>query len=219
MEDKNKYSHPSYGMIRISRVQGHKSCYMSEDIDYGGYILLEVKQSYALRKDYYETDNLSSDLVLRLRLTYNQYSELISTINSSSGVPCTLEYITSNGNGKVEQYKPLPSEIDMFEINIDTEVNNIKQVLSNIEDKLDVITTRANLSKKDIKELSIEISKLNLAITDRLPFIVTMFKEYMGKFISKSKVQIGSWLEHKLYSMGLEKFTNDIKLFDKSKDD
>lgn len=89
--EREKMSHESYGQIRFSRINGHNRFYGSE-LEQDNYVELTVNKSECekdLSKDwYYDTGQL-----VRLRMTSNQFAELITSMNVGSGVPCTLEYI------------------------------------------------------------------------------------------------------------------------------
>ena len=99
--EEQNYTHESFGQIRFSRVNGDANFYGSE-LKQDHYISMEVHGSEMNRtdsKDWY----FPRSLKLRLRMSSGQFSELITSLNNGSGVPCTLEYF----NGvKVEK---LPS--------------------------------------------------------------------------------------------------------------
>ena len=86
------YQHESYGQISFSRVNGIGTKFYGSELPQDNFISMEIHHS-ELSRDittdrYYNT----GPLITRLRMSSNQFSELITSLNYRSGVPCTLEF-------------------------------------------------------------------------------------------------------------------------------
>jgi hypothetical protein len=93
-----RFSHESYGQIQFNRVTGTANFYGSE-LTQQHYISMEVHNSEIVR-DITQDRYFNLNQILRIRLTSGQFSELITSMNNGSGVPCTIERI---GNKKVDK--------------------------------------------------------------------------------------------------------------------
>ena len=108
MRGEETKKHPSYGLIRFSRIQGHQH-FFGSDSRPDSYIELTVSECEH-NQDLVQSWYFPRKELVSLRLTNNQFAELITSLNMGSGVPCTLEFI--KGEGKIEQEKEKEYKVD-----------------------------------------------------------------------------------------------------------
>jgi len=93
--EEEKITHESFGQISFSRCQSNGTEFYGSELKQDHYIQMEVSQSEinrTLTQDWY----FPNKTIFKLRLSSNQFSEMITSMNRGAGVPCTLEYL----NGK-----------------------------------------------------------------------------------------------------------------------
>ena len=95
---KDYQSHPSYGMVSISRCQSSGTVLHGSDIPHNSIISIEIAKG-AVARDLNRNWHVRDGEIIRIDLSPVQYAELISNMNTQ-GVPCTLKWI--KGQGTIE---------------------------------------------------------------------------------------------------------------------
>lgn len=207
-----KYNHPSYGLIQFNKITGSRDCFMS-DVNLGGFIQLTVKKTQ-LNRDLYRYWTFPKEEVLRLRLSYHQFAELITNMNNGCGIPCTLEFIT--GEGQVERYEAPPDERTQFEeelkIKLDTTLTKLKELTKQVA----ALHEKGKANKIELTQLSNLISKVGIELNSNIPFVEESFKEALDQRVANAKVETSAWIENKLVNMGLEQLKDQVKLMEGS---
>ena len=209
-----KYNHPSYGLIKFNKVTGSQSCFMS-DVNLGGYISLTVKKSQ-LNRNFSEYWVFPQEEVLRLRLSYHQFAELITNLNNGVGIPCTLEWIA--GEGKVEKYEAPPDERTQFETELKDKLNNALCKLKELNTQIAELKNKGKANKGELIQLSGLINSVSTELKSNIPFVEQLFQEALDQRVANVKVETSAWIENKLINMCLEQLKDQIKLLEKSND-
>jgi hypothetical protein len=209
-----KYNHPSYGVVQFNKVNGSPGCFMS-NVNLGGYISLIVNKAQLNR-------NLSSYLVfpkeevLRLRLSYHQFAELITNMNKGCGIPCTLEWL--NKEGQVERYEAPPDERTQFETELKDTLTNTLSKLEELTKQVDKLKEKGKASKTELTELGNLIGSVSSKLTSNIPFVEQSFQEALDQRVANVKVETSAWIENKLINMGLEQLKDQVELIESSND-
>ena len=207
-----QYNHPSYGLIQFNRVTGSQSCFMS-DVNLGRYISLTVKKA-ELNRDLSRYWVFPKEEVLRLRLSHHQFAELITNMNNSVGIPCTLEYL--NGEGKLESYKAPPDERTQFETELKDKLVNTLSKLRELTKQVAELKEKGKANKGELTELSKLIGSVSTELTSNIPFVEQSFQEALDQRVANVKVETSAWIENKLVNMGLEQLKDQVKLIEGS---
>lgn len=204
MIDSREYTHPSYGLVSLSRVQANKSnCFMADGLEVGGYINMRVSTARMSRR--LSEYSLHPDkTVLSLRLSYHQFAELITNFNNGSGTACTLEWITPAGAGEVEEYVSPPSVRTEFEVDLKKELDNANQTLKELKNTIAKLEEKGKASKAELKQASELVSRVERQLFDRTSYIEKRFGEALDNATSSSKAEITAWMDAQLSRMGLE---------------
>ena len=201
MKKKEIIKHPSYGMIRFSRVNGHSNFYGSE-LEQDNYITLTIKGSYLERdlvnERYCEEHR---DNKLSLRMTAGQFSELITSLNIGSGVPCTLEYV--NGE-KVETLEKVESRKEFVHKKFKEEMLEFSATIKEKQSEAIELVKKKTLSKKDVLKLYHNLQYLTQEIDSNIPFFLKCFQEYMEKIVNEAKLEVELHKVNTLNALGLQ---------------
>lgn len=206
--ERERLSHPSFGMIGFSRVQGSAHFYGSE-LEQDHYISCEIKTSTketGLSSEYYYGDQL----VVRLRMTSGQFSEMITSMNKGCGVPCTLEFVQGSveklpelENRKKAIHRKFKERMGEFAKSIEGASTNIKQTVK-----------KKSLSVKDVTDIVMSVDHLTQEIKSNIPFFLECFQEDMDKVVKEAKMEIENAIQHKINVLGLEALHNQNKLLE-----
>lgn len=194
--DETRVTHPAFGQITVSRIQGRRALYGS-DFEHNTYVRITIYRSELnrhLSRDWpHQREQLMS-----VDMSEAQWATFVSSFGQGSGVQCTLERF--NGEGipefplrdegqeyKVEQDKALTAALD-----------NLLELRATIEANVQGLTKvkQAEL----LKNVNMSIRKL----TDSMPFIAKSYAEHMEERVEKAKIEIHAYLGESVRRAGLE---------------
>ena len=215
-DEEERYTHPAFGQISFCRVTGHGRFYGSE-LRQDHYIEMRVNHSEMERSltsdHYYERDR-----VLTLRMTANQFSEMITNMNAS-GVPCTLTQICG------EKVPELPDAENKKEFTHRVFADRMKEFAVTLKGKqalVKTISAKKTLSAEDQRQLNWAMDWITQETTKNIPFFMECFQETMDKVVVEAKTEVESAIMHKITTLGLTALHEQNKLFEigeKSKGD
>lgn len=205
------HRHPAFGLIRFSRISGGDKSFFGSDLKQDHCIQLEVVQAEVnrtLRKEWYgENYSDKNRNVLRLKMTSNQFSELITSLNMGSGVPCTLEYV--NGE-KVEAIEQVENRKEFVHRSFEERMKDFAKRFSTEEVEVKKLIEKKTLTKEDQSKLKFLFDSVKAEITSNIPFFMKCFQETSDKIVVEAKQEIENSILHKVTSMGLEAFKNSL---------
>lgn len=209
-EDKT-FKHPAFGQISFSRIIGRNRFYGS-DLVQDNYIEMRVHQSELIRNLTDDRHHTTSH-VLTVRLTGNQFSELITSMNIGDGVPCTIERISGVS----------VQELDHFETRKDVVHNEFKNRMKDMADRMTNyggeikdILKKQTISKKDREELNKMYDSFFTEMRSNIPFFLECFQENMDKVVKEAKMEIEAGILNRVTQLGLAELQNQNKLLENS---
>ncbi len=211
--EEEKNTHESYGQIHFSRTQGRENFYGSE-LPQEHYITMEVSNSEIIRSlscDRYHTTGLP---LIKIRLSSGQFSELITSMNSGSGVPCTIERLVGK---KVADLPQQESRKEFVHREFQERMKMFAKTIKEKQARAAELVKKKSLSKEDIRELTIHLDWLSQEITSNIPFFAEQFQETMDKVVFEAKTEVENAIQHKISVMGLEALHSENKLLNDGK--
>ena len=190
----SRFSHPSYGLIHFSRSSGSSHCFMSE-FSTDTYITLTIRRS-ELQRNLSQSWLSPKELLVKVRLSHHQFAELITSLNSGVGTPCTLEWI--KGDGPLPPFSPPPTSSSLFESEFDSQLSESLDLLSQLSDSLVSLQSQPRISKKDISPLISLVSSVHRLLSENIPFISSSFKNDISSKLNQAKVDLSAWLSSHL---------------------
>jgi len=208
MKDEEVYKHPSYGQIRFSRVQGRNRFYGSE-LTQDHYITMEISKSElhrSLSREWYFGSNKN---ILQLRMTSTQFAELITSLNTGGGVPCTLEYIMKE---KIDPLPELENRKEFIHRKFEDAMKELADKMKKDSARVKELTAKKTLSKADQDELKWMVDKIHQEVTSNIPFYAKCFQETMDEIVVEAKSEVESAIQHKITTLGLSELHKQNKL-------
>ena len=209
-KDEEIETHPAYGQIAISRVQGNCNLYGSGIKNHGGFMTLKVYSSerhHHLNKDWYSTRKL----LLEINLSQAQYATLITTPNIGEGVPCTITY----HNGEMK-----PAINDVAETEAEKIVTVFKREQEDFVRELEEEARRcaAILDKKgpilvgERQALREMVVRTMERVKDNRPFVVEQFQRAAERTVTAAKGEVEAYTMTALAKLGLTKLSELVAL-------
>ena len=197
--ESEKLSHKSFGQIQFNRVSGHAEFYGSE-LTQDHYINLEISESHVYRtleKDRYRV----GDPIVRVRMTAGQFAELITSLNTGTGVPCTIEAVGTTKTPKI--LKQTSRKEYVHETFRERMEEFAKQIVDNNARAKEIIAKKT-LTKDDQLVLSRQLDAIVSEIADSIPYYVKCFQEATDKVTHEAKLEVENAIQHKLTMLGMQ---------------
>ena len=198
-DSSQKYSHSSYGLIRFSRFQGRSEFFGVEPVLDGGIsmVVSSAKVDHHLGQDWFFADKQ----LLEIRMSTFQFSELITSLNMGSGVPCTLEYVAGQ---EIEKYQPMPPVREKHDTNLSESTQEISDRISKLEEQLQTLLEKGKAGKKDLENLRSATDGIRQQVESNLPFVVKCFSEEMDSQVNRAKIEFSAYVDQQIISHGLQ---------------
>jgi len=202
-EDEKEYTHPSYGMIGLSRCSG-KAKLFGSSVDHQHYILLTICRAKMVRS--HNNDHFyAGKEVFQVNMSPLQLSELLTGMNMGHGVPCTLARMPIGG--KYEMVDP-PDDVGTTS---ETYIGEFKDRLAKLVReaealavKADEVAEKATANKTERREIAHRISHVIQEIKSNLPFVLEQYVEQIEKVTCQAKAEIESFQQLARLSAGAQ---------------
>ena len=197
--------HESYGMAGFHRTTSNVGVALyGSSIKHHHIVSLVISTSRIKREPGY-TMYLGRDELIRVDFSPTQYTDLITSMNMGSGVPCTI----TRFNGKGIEECP-------FEDQRETYRTEFKQMCTNFGEsrtkenlaKLQQILEKKTISQTDRKTIMEMVTSCLSTIINGLPFLHSQFDEAMDKSINEAKGEIEAFVNERVTSLGIKSINN-----------
>lgn len=193
-------SHPSYGMIGISRVTGSDNSLFGSSIKHGTVIRIRIRPAHYKRDLCNDRHYSKEKSIVEVDLSPTQFAEFITSMNMGEGVPCTIRQL----NGQSGPAPKFQSKREQF-------VDEFKEHTDRVEDKLDdllgfaqTLKDKASVSKADRQQLLNMINQVRQDIRADLPFVADQFNEQMEKTVHEAKGEFEAFIAQRVQEVGLD---------------
>lgn len=209
-----KMTHPSFGMISVSRVSGRTNLFGS-DFEHQNYVVITINDA-DLHRDLSRDWVFPRKQVIEVAMSEAQWATFVSSFNSG-GVPCTQTWTREQG---ILPRLPKPkSRTGIFKREIE---DDLVEALSALDDLSAAIAAgTSGISKKKQDALNCHIRTARSKLTSAIPFVVEQFNEHMEEGIEKAKVEIHSYANQLFQRAGVEALAGqspvDMAIEDKTK--
>ncbi len=212
MKNDKVTSHPSFGGIRLSRVQSTGAPLFGSATLHSHYVMLDL----------YEADSLDSELtghhaypkrqIASVALSESQFAEFISSWNIGEPTPCTLMRRPDTDFKLTSHQAPMPekSHRETFEDVIDQGVKSVQDEINKWADEIEAMT-KGRLTKKDAERMRVVLSCLRQNPEASLRFAHDRLNEGMEKMAARAKLEIEAAGRALLGRLGLNKAGDEVK--------
>jgi hypothetical protein len=206
-----KTSHPSYGLIGVSRVSGHVSLFAS-GVTHQHFIAIRIKEADRLLDGMHEMIHGRSELC-EVYMSESQFAQMITSMNVSDGAPCTIRYCKGDKPYEGERFgRPMPPEpahvLEPFRVEADSRVAGLSEILRRAQ--VQVSELREGVSrptKANLKTLADELNHLERDLTANLDYIHKSLMERLEKEVVNAKTEFEAYVNNRLQERGLMNLT------------
>jgi hypothetical protein len=199
-DEREKIEHSAFGQIVFSRVSGNGTAFYGSQVAQSHFIMMDVRESTlerTLSRDWY----FGGKILLRLRMTSNQFAEMITSLNQGDGVPCTLEHVHEKKiepfNGEQETKNRATHR--QFKERLQEFATTLKEKQAWAKE----LVKKKSLSKDDQFQLNLHLEWMTGEIERNMPYFMECFQETMDAVVLEAKTEAENAIQHKLTSLGL----------------
>jgi hypothetical protein len=215
-KEKETYKHPSFGQIKFSRCNGGNQGFYGSELPQDHYITMEVKNSEIqrdLRRDWHFAYSLP---LIEIRMTASQFSEMLTSLNHGSGVPCTIEMVNMK---PIEKYPQPESRKEFVHRKFKDRMTEFAKTLKIKQNRVKELTAKKTLSKADQEELNRTVEWLTTEVASNIPFFAECFQETMDEIVVDAKAEVENAIQHKITTLGLTELHKQNGLLGDKKQD
>lgn len=197
--DRTVMSHPAFGQISASRVQGTAYLYGS-DFEHNSTIRIRIAGSELhrhLSTDWYHP----GEGIVEIELSEAQWAHFVSSLNIYGGSPCTIR----EREGRIVDDIPAPSSrVDVFQKELVEKLDGSLRALSAARDAV-VAAKMANAERRAA------LSKIDSAIQELksdAPFVARLFGEHAEQTVEKAKIEVEAHIHQTIVRAGLSQIAD-----------
>ena len=210
--EEESHKHPSFGQISFSRVTGNNTLFYGSELPQDHYITMEVINSEIQRELTQDRYYSTGVPLIKIRMSSGQFAEMITSMNVSSGVPCTIERLSGH---KVEEFPIQESRKEFVHRKFEDRMKMFAESIRSNQKQAKEIVKKKTLSKQDILDLTHQLEWLTQEVESNIPFFAKCFQETMDEVVFEAKTEVENAVQHKISVLGLESLHEQNKLLNK----
>ena len=191
-------THPSYGLIGVTRTSG-KQTFFGSSIEHSDYFTLRIATASHDRKisnDWYYKEK---DLI-EVKLTANQFMNLLTGMNRGDGEPCTISRID---NVSIPE-PPFVSQVDMYNKEFKNKMAKISEPLKAKKKLIEDLLNGKTVNKAQKEEIVGILNSFIVDIESNVPFVQQSFSEQMTKTITETKAAVEAIVTNRIIDAGID---------------
>lgn len=208
MEDENEETHPSYGMIGISRMSGSPGAMFGSSLPtHGTFFSLKVKRAkrcHNLSRDWV----YGREKVIEVFLTSAQFTELFTTMNIGDGVPCTIRYLEGEYVPEADHHE---TELTRVHEGVAKEQKKFGAALrERTREARELLLKKGTISVANRKKIAAMLDVVLMEVESNAPFRLKMFQEAMDKVSAAAKAELDSMVSFVVQQTGLKALRQNL---------
>lgn len=192
----NKETHESYGMLQFCRSTGGCSPLFGTSVKHGDKIRMYLRHGAierSLNNDWYT----ATGEIACVEMSYSQFAEAITSMNSGSGVPVTIKYL----NGQKMDDCPYVDKRKQFENEFSDKLNTVNDDVNKLIDDITALfNEKKTLTLKDKTAIMTKLYTIQQNIGTNTAYVYEQFNEQMEKTIAEAKGEIELFFQNKIHA-------------------
>ena len=197
--NRQKFSHPSYAVVQISRVSGKAELFDSS-IAHQHYITLRVCRA-TKHSDGSHDFIFAGERLIEVAMSETQFARVITSMNMGSGAPCTLQSLDGEMVDQPEREDLLNTHKNMVE-------DKLKDVMeSQLAIGKQVAEWRKQKHRPTLKELDTLAQELHCTAAHfelNMGYYASCFEGHMEEVVDEAKAEIETHMLASAGRLGLE---------------
>lgn len=194
--DATQTTHPAFGVIGASRVNGQAYLFGS-DFSHHGYVMIRVYEADLKRDlahDWIHPKSLRP--LIEVQLSESQWAAFVSTLNMGDGVPCTIDSV--GGVDRPALPAP-PRRDDQFNRELVERLARAEQAVKD----LGAAIGATSLSGKAKDELRGKLLAVSNNLTPNVEFVAKSFGKHVERTIDRAKTEVNAYLTQAVMRAGI----------------
>ena len=163
------------------------------------FITLKISRAQKIR-NLNRTWYFPKQQMIEVALSPNQFSELLTTMNMGSGVPCTIDWV--NGEGGIES-PPVENERQILNEEFQQEMDSLTSAMRQYRKRVkEILEKKSFITKSDKTEIISMMNTLISEINSTIPFVRKSFDESVDKTIVEAKSEMESFWTTAVMNLG-----------------
>lgn len=191
-----KFTHPAFGNIVAHRVSGGANQMYGSDFVHNSTIRITISTS-ELERDLSHDWHFPKRQLIEVALTEAQWATFVSSLNVSSGVPCTL---LSRETQRVIPAIPPHDKKEQFASEVRT---SMMKAMTHIRDAIRELQD-GKPSKTHSKNVAEILHMAVMECDQNVPFVEKSFREHMETTVEKAKSEVHGYVLGQVTAAGLK---------------
>lgn len=214
-----RYTHPAFGVVTMAHQQGGRNVLFGSDVVHPGTVSIQIKTAELNRsssRDWYSS--VGGEVLIEFEMSHAQFVDFVSSPGRGEGTPVTLSIVRKGPVEFVPAIKMVESKTDSLKRQIEKEVlekiQDISERIAAVEAHLD----SGKLSKKELREQINEMKHMVRNMPSNLGYAVSCAKETVDDIATSAKVDVESFLASRVRALGL-KTIEDFKRLENKREE
>lgn len=148
----DRYEHPAFGCVVISRYSGSPGPMFASEIDHMGGINLVIKEATLMRA-YGSESHLSGRTIAEVRMSALQFAELITSVGKGEGTPCTITARPIGPIERVPSIESLETQGEFMKKQVAEYASRTLEAIANRIGEIEKLMEGGSVSKTQLREI------------------------------------------------------------------
>ena len=200
MEERTTKSHPSYGVIVVSRATGDFNNLFQSSVGGNTGMILEICEAEVSDSGLGEDHIHPRKELIEIHLSPLQWAEMISSVSLGGGTPCTIHRL----HGKMIEEPPKEEALAHRNARqYEEELDDLAAFSRRAENLVgDILAKGGKMKATDRNALREIFRKLTRTVTDSGPFMVKQTEEALNRMVQEAKATITDHAIHHRLTAG-----------------
>jgi hypothetical protein len=207
LRDEVVESHPSFGIVGLFKTQGSQPLFGSPLKLNNGYVTLKIQRAERCRSGHGYESYFPGKTIVEVMMSEAQFAQFITCWNSGAGVPCTLDFIASGGEGDMPSWpdEDQTSDTDRVKEDFNARVEDLRRKIDASVAAMDaILEKKGSLTKAEKEKLTEGMRALRRFFYDSGPFICEQFVEVTEQVVQKAMTEVDAFVTKVVMNTGLE---------------
>ena len=197
-------SHPSYGTVQFNHVsiggRDEHRLFGSSLRNHMNIVTLTIREGTRYTR-FGEDHVMGHNEVVKVELSSAQFAELLTTMNSGSGIPCTIKH---RGNGSIENPPNDKVEVDRAQDSFKEKMSDFVQEMEAKEEEIAKVLDKKTINKGDRKVIYGMVTRILQEVKSNRPFALDQFNEAAERVTTAAKAEVEAFVMNTITKTGLK---------------
>ena len=195
-----RYSHPSYGQIRIGRQMGGVNVLYGSRLQHHDVISIQISRSVMDRHLHHDSYFAETLPIIEVHLSNVQFAEMLTNMNTQ-GVPCTI----NSFNGEhIEEPDSIETIVQSFKEELMEKTTDVRRRVKDAQSLLNNMMDSKTVKKSDVETILNKINTIECDLSSNLKFLHDTFVRAMEDGVQKAKAEFDAHVLHVAQETGIE---------------